>query len=218
MQLISLCLVFGHQKMICYCGFHVHIESNATNHQPTVNSFINQYTVLHLEAQRQITQRILRLCWRFIFKLILMTSAWRVIHPSASALYNYLRYCVANLLEFYMYLSLQCVDCLLLWCGTRHPYVILDYQSFHMSLFIHHSGLCVRTYKRSETLFAILSPKSQWHKVTFLGIYNEQEVMSGDNIVDRFWYFLFIYIIGIFVPYPCTSSCWVVKCIWAYEK
>ena len=99
MQLISLCLVFGHQKMICYCGFHVHIESNATNHQPTVNSFINQYTVLHLEAQRQITQRILRLCWRFIFKLILMTSAWRVIHPSASALYNYLRYCVANFIN-----------------------------------------------------------------------------------------------------------------------
>ena len=97
------------------------------------------------------------------------------------------------LLIFHMFLNLQCVDCLLLWCGTRHPYVILDYQSFHMSLFIHHYGMYVRTYKRSETPFAILSPKSQWHKVTFLGIYNEQEVMSGDNVVDRFRYFLFIY-------------------------
>ena len=97
MQLISLCLVFGHQKMICYCGFHVHIESNATNHQPTVNSFINQYTVLHLEAQWQITQKIWRLCWRFIFKVILMTSASLFVHPSA--LYINLRYCVANFIN-----------------------------------------------------------------------------------------------------------------------
>ena len=120
---------------------------------------------------------------------------------------------------FCMFFNLQCVDCLLLWCGTRHPYVILDYQSFHMSLFIHHSGLCVRTYKRSETLVAILSPKSQWHKVTFLGIYNEQEVMSGDNIVDGFRYFLFIYIIGIFCTISMyVMSWWVVKSIWAYKN
>ena len=105
MQLISLCLVFGHQKMICYCGFHVHIEPNATNHQPTVNRYINQYTVSHLEAQRQMTQKILGLCWRFIF------LSWYLWHPHVfynmslfihtSALYISLRYCAAICYSFF---------------------------------------------------------------------------------------------------------------------